>query len=586
MKPAISKPALIEQHSATKPDMVALGRINHKSGTQLRVDTDKATVAEYADLYRTGGPDALPPIVVFLPKGQDAKTGDLILADGHHRRAAAKVADLKKIPAIVKRGDRRDALLYAAGANHSHGLRLTNHDKLNIVTVLLADPEWLKLSDRNLAELAHVSPNFVGKIRKAAHGAQSAKTRTGKDGRKVNVAKIGKRAKPAPAKAPAADEDPNFHDADALSDVLRDSSEFSDLPQVQRRILSACALYGATVDTPIPAEILRLHASCDNDISKENYLEGIDRLLDSDLLCTSPDYSHCWLEESLLLRLTAIYRADSGQRPTVLGTAAHAASGGELVVLDPTDAQLAVDPVQAAAAPPASNDPASYTAGPDGSEWNQHGVATRCESVTLPAPKSSKFSLVVKLAQAPAGGWRLGYDFQKSNGAGSGCGPSQNGPIFPDRARALWEGCQLASRFVRDHGGKQPIIDGILDIGRAACGILTHADRARLRVEHIATQLADHLDGGKAHFKGTQQQLLALILITGLQDTESDWSPKLVEDAEFFAHDAIAREIASHLRVNSDKVAKLPDLQQLCTLFGRDHDDLRIIAANALPEAG
>jgi len=46
---------------------------------------------------------------------------------------------LTKISADVREGSRRDAILYAVGANASHGLKWTNRDKPNAVMVLLKD---------------------------------------------------------------------------------------------------------------------------------------------------------------------------------------------------------------------------------------------------------------------------------------------------------------------------------------------------------------------------------------------------------------------------------------------------------------
>ena len=54
---------------------------------------------------------------------------------------------LAKISADVREGSRRDAILYAVGANASHGLKRTNRDKRNAVMVLLKDPEWSDRAD-------------------------------------------------------------------------------------------------------------------------------------------------------------------------------------------------------------------------------------------------------------------------------------------------------------------------------------------------------------------------------------------------------------------------------------------------------
>lgn len=198
MTAPLPKPALLEQHAATERQRVeiAIGDITTR-GMQLRAGgTDAATVKRYTEAYEAKAD--MPPIVVF----RDAE-GVLWLADGHHRTAGAKAAGRTKIEAIVKKGERRDAVFYAASANGGHGLALSNADKWHIVETLLKDDEWRKMSDRALHEKCHVSPSFVAKVRKTVHGAQSD-TRTGKDGRTIAKRGTGAQAKGLTAETCAA----------------------------------------------------------------------------------------------------------------------------------------------------------------------------------------------------------------------------------------------------------------------------------------------------------------------------------------------------------------------------------------------
>jgi hypothetical protein len=124
---------------------------------------DVGTVEEYAELYRAGV--ALPPVVVFA----DLK-GAHYLADGWHRCAAAELAGLADVPADVRQGSRRDALLHAAGANAAHGLRRTNADKRRAVgLVLAACPKW---SNRKVGEACGVDDKTVAAVKRAAGGAE------------------------------------------------------------------------------------------------------------------------------------------------------------------------------------------------------------------------------------------------------------------------------------------------------------------------------------------------------------------------------------------------------------------------------
>jgi hypothetical protein len=119
--------------------------------------TQRRTVAEYAEAMKAGA--VFPAIVVF----KDGK-GALWLADGFHRVAAAELAGVAELPADVREGDRKAALLHAASANSDHGLRRTLADKRAAVQRLLAAyPKW---SDRKIAEAAKVDHKTVGAARK------------------------------------------------------------------------------------------------------------------------------------------------------------------------------------------------------------------------------------------------------------------------------------------------------------------------------------------------------------------------------------------------------------------------------------
>lgn len=94
---------------------------------------------------------------------------DYWLWDGFHRLDAHKKAGCTSIRANVKQGTRRDAVLASVGANNNHGLRRTNDDKRRAVITLLNDAEWVKWSDREIAQQCKVSHTFVGKMRQDLH---------------------------------------------------------------------------------------------------------------------------------------------------------------------------------------------------------------------------------------------------------------------------------------------------------------------------------------------------------------------------------------------------------------------------------
>jgi hypothetical protein len=148
--------------------------------------------------------DHFPPVQVYFD-GQDHW-----LSDGFHRVHATRGAERPTIQAEVWEGTRDDALWMSLGANKDHGLRRTNEDKARAVKAALAARP--KLSDRAIADHVGVDHETVRKYRAAAVSTgeirQSAE-RTGKDGRTINTANIGKTpgATPAPASDPPPDPD-------------------------------------------------------------------------------------------------------------------------------------------------------------------------------------------------------------------------------------------------------------------------------------------------------------------------------------------------------------------------------------------
>jgi hypothetical protein len=144
--------------------MLELSLISTDSALQMRDSSDpkatsthEATIAAYTEELADG--DDFPAVVVF-------QEGDTYwLADGFLRLEAHRRAERMKIKADVRPGTRRDAILYAAGANAEHGLPRTDPDKWRAVLTLLNDPEWAAWSDREISRRCHVSPTFVGTVR-------------------------------------------------------------------------------------------------------------------------------------------------------------------------------------------------------------------------------------------------------------------------------------------------------------------------------------------------------------------------------------------------------------------------------------
>lgn len=139
-------------------ETVSLDDIRTDGGTQPREYLNELVLSEYAEAM-TGG-TVFPPVILFFDGSH------YWLADGFHRFFAAKKCGARDIAADVEQGTRRDARLYAVGANAAHGLRRTNADKRRAALTLLQDEEWQRWSNREIARQCGVTHTFVAKLRR------------------------------------------------------------------------------------------------------------------------------------------------------------------------------------------------------------------------------------------------------------------------------------------------------------------------------------------------------------------------------------------------------------------------------------
>jgi hypothetical protein len=169
--------ARTDQGTRPAPVVVRLDELERDATVNCRAGgVSERITAEYVEAMQAGA--KFPPVVVF----RDAD-GKLWLADGFHRCRAAELAADDSVRADVREGDRRAALLYAAGANASHGARRTNADKRRAVAALFADPEWAGWSDQIVAERCAVSQPFVSSLRRSTQNGSGLGARRGKDGK-------------------------------------------------------------------------------------------------------------------------------------------------------------------------------------------------------------------------------------------------------------------------------------------------------------------------------------------------------------------------------------------------------------------
>lgn len=140
--------------------------IDLSAGAQMRVERSEATVDEYAEAMKGGAVFPMPVVYCERIDAEGRPLDALILADGFHRVAAARRAEVVSITVELRQGTRREAVLHAMKANTEHGLRPSRADTRKAVVTLLTDEEWRRWSDREIARRTGAHHKTVGRIRK------------------------------------------------------------------------------------------------------------------------------------------------------------------------------------------------------------------------------------------------------------------------------------------------------------------------------------------------------------------------------------------------------------------------------------
>jgi putative transposase len=154
------------QVSADRPGGSAmnasLSSIQTSSRAWPRAALDDDRAREFAAIYTADGPDALPPLAVI------ATDGSMLLADGHHRLAAAQLAGLEELPVEPIEHDVGEApedVAYAIGlrASATSSKPLTRAEQRAAIRRLLGTGR----GDREIARLVGVAHTTVSRIRQA-----------------------------------------------------------------------------------------------------------------------------------------------------------------------------------------------------------------------------------------------------------------------------------------------------------------------------------------------------------------------------------------------------------------------------------
>jgi ParB-like chromosome segregation protein Spo0J len=155
---------------------VPLKDITIDEGVQARFKLDEKRVVLFAAIHsdspKRTGQRLLPVTLIKTPDGT------VILADGFTRVAAAKRAELGAIPANIRPGTKRDAILVSIEENARHGSPLTLEERRDAVERLLEDSEWRKLSDRELGRRCGLDNKTVSKLRCSTAPATAGERRT------------------------------------------------------------------------------------------------------------------------------------------------------------------------------------------------------------------------------------------------------------------------------------------------------------------------------------------------------------------------------------------------------------------------
>jgi hypothetical protein len=166
-------------------EKIKINDIRMDEDIQARAKIDESVIKEYAEAMEENV--SFPPVTVYHDGNE------LWLSDGFHRIAAEKRLGYEETNAEIRKGGRRDAIIYSVGANSTHGLRRTNEDKHRAAGILLDDPGWKKKTDGWISEQCAVSQPFVSKLRRelTQNGSEST-AREGRDGRAIDTGNIGK----------------------------------------------------------------------------------------------------------------------------------------------------------------------------------------------------------------------------------------------------------------------------------------------------------------------------------------------------------------------------------------------------------
>lgn len=116
-----------EALSKIKPTLLDVAHLTTSESMQPRQKVNADAISRYRTLWKSHGKAPFPPITVARIS-DDMDGAPLVVVDGHHRLASAKLAGIKKIKARVVDATRAQAEWLAVRLNREHGVPLAKGD--------------------------------------------------------------------------------------------------------------------------------------------------------------------------------------------------------------------------------------------------------------------------------------------------------------------------------------------------------------------------------------------------------------------------------------------------------------------------
>jgi hypothetical protein len=145
--------------------LINISEITADSLIQPRETLNKEKLTEYGKILSNG--EDLDPVDLCYD-------GSVYwLADGFHRLEVYRLASKTHIPADIRQGTRRDAILVGIERNVKHGLGLTLAERKNAARRLLLDSEWRVWSNRKIGRICGLNHETVSAIKNNLNSNQS-----------------------------------------------------------------------------------------------------------------------------------------------------------------------------------------------------------------------------------------------------------------------------------------------------------------------------------------------------------------------------------------------------------------------------